>query len=383
MHGSDGGVAGSRPREEEVLAGPTTDAVAKMGTVAAAAPPDCRAATLGVPELIRSFVASNPGTVAAYVALVLASTAVGLAGVAKFAALLSLHVSLAQQDGAFKALAALACLFVLQRLIAFGADRLKTMMAADFRRDTTTRLVTTVLEANRAAVLAVEPARYMLYVDSTARAAESMFEACVGTFLPNLVMLTGAAGFMLFVDFRCGLVFVAGLCAVAAVLYLNKDRVHRLADTVERAARHDEQCTDDALERVSTASAGGALHLGVGVGARKLAEARKKLGFAAGLVNLAASGVVIACALLLMFIAVSSVGRRDVEITALLTLIWLVGASGTWLSALAFTGVDVVADLGRCAAHALAHGAHASAHSAHASAHSVRASSEPPDPTKQ
>ena len=346
---SDKGKPAPGQRDAGATSGVNTGAIAVANSGA-----ERSTGIIGVAHLIQGYLASDPGTVAAYLALVLASTATGIAGVAKFAALLSLNVSVANKDGAFKALAALACLFVLQRLLTYGADRLHFMLSAHFCRDTTTKLVTNVLDANRTAVVGAGPLQYTAHVDATARAAACLFDACVGTYLPCLLMLTCAAGYIFYLDFRCGLVFVAAACAVAAVLFVSKDQVGQQAVAAEQAMWVFDARMAEVLARVSIDSADSAQHREMVSTAHSLAKAQMDLGATESMVNLVASGVVIACALLLMFMAVRKVGMRDVEVTAVLTLIFLVGTSRTWLATLTSTSVDVLSQMGRCSANTLA-----------------------------
>ena len=310
----------------------------------------------GAVGLITGYVAHEPGLVAAYLGLLAAATVTGIIGLTKFTAALANHVSESDKGAAMKALAIVACLTVMLVLTTYGADCLHGTLSANFKRFATGKLVAKVLDANRITLLDVAPERYIAYVDSASRASYRLFSACIGTYLPNTVMLLCITGYMFFLDYKCGLVFAAGMGIVLLIFFLNKDRVGERARRAQVAALQANTHVSNVLSCVGTVSSKStqqeelsAVELSLDARTSAALDLDRNL----GLLNLVSVGAVAACVVLLMFIAVAKVGAPATTATAVLAIISLASTSKSRLSSLATTNIDLATEIGRYSASVL------------------------------
>jgi ABC-type multidrug transport system fused ATPase/permease subunit len=324
----------------------------------------------GIWELIRTYAASEPGTVAGFVVLLTAATVTGVVGLTKASATLSLQVSRVQKEAATVTVAVLIGLLVVLRLLTYGVDSVDRVMSTQFRESTTARLVHDVVAANRTTLQDVHPMRYRAYVEASVASSFHVFEACVKTYLPNLLMMLVTGAYLFYLDVRYGVALVVCVAVAAAAFLVQKRHLEKATHIAETQAHGADTFTYDVLSCMDTVVARNTHEQEMASVQRTLhasAQRTRELGLAMDTANLVMSGAVITAVAIITLIGVRKLDSAA-SVPAVLTMLGLVGSLRYRIGSMAAANTTVVHQVGRFAAHSLPPHLHSHTSSLHAEA---------------
>jgi ABC-type multidrug transport system fused ATPase/permease subunit len=308
-------------------------------------------------ELIRAYAASDPWTVAGFVVLLTAATAVGVIGLTKATATLSFQVSTGAKRAAIITVGVLVLLMVVQRLLMFGVDRLDHAMSTQFREFTTARLMRDVVETNRTTLHDVHPLRYRAYVEASVASSFQVFDACLKTYLPNGVMLVALAAYLFYLDVRYGAALLATLAFAVLAFFAHKDHLAQKTREAEARSHAATTFTYDVLSCIDTVVAKNT-HVqelaGVEAALRESAEGTRALGLTMDVGNLVMSGAIIAGVAVITLIGVTKLGMGT-SAPAVLAMLGLVSTLRYRIGSIAAANSAIVGQTSRFEANALPH----------------------------
>ena len=309
----------------------------------------------GILDLIKAYVVSDPVTVTAFVLLLVAATALGVVGLTKVSAALSLQVSTAQKESATKTVGIFVLVLVVLRLMAFGVDRLDQSMSTQFKKFATARVLRNVVDANRTTLQGVNPMQYHVHVEVSVMSSLNVFEACIRSYLPSAVILLATGAYLFYLDVRYGAVLVAGVALAALAFFVHRSRLAEATRAAETQARHAETFTYNVISCMDTVVARNMQEqevANIAAALHKSAQRTRDLGLAMDVGNLVMSGAIIAAVGIIIIIGVRKLDNAAAA-PAVLAMIGLAGMLRQHMGSVASTSTALVNQISRYGAHAL------------------------------
>ena len=206
-----------------------------------------------VKSLIFGFVQENRKKIAGYACLLFLGTVFSIVGITKVSAALYKNVSTGQRRTAIQLLCAIIVLSLSVTAINFGIDRLEGYIQPSFRRYVKLHLLEKVFQKNRQRYLDnILPIRYRSFVSATSQSTYHLFSNIIRTYIPNSILLIIMTGFLFYLSWKYGLVFLlcVGICVL--IFYLKQNSIVQLSSNAEKVSRSGDAFTFDILSSLQT-----------------------------------------------------------------------------------------------------------------------------------
>lgn len=206
-----------------------------------------------VKDLILGFVKEHKGQIAGYAVLLFIGTLLSVVGITKISAALYKAVSGENKALSYKLLVAIIVISLVVTGVNFSIDRLEGKIAPSFQEYVKINLLTKVFDTNRKRYLDnILPIRYRAYVSATSQSTYYLFNSIIRTYTPNIILLLVLTGFLFYLDWKYGSIFVAGVTVCAGIFLLRQRKVVQLSTDAEKQKRYTDGFTFDVVSSLRT-----------------------------------------------------------------------------------------------------------------------------------
>lgn len=309
-----------------------------------------------VVDLIKEYVTENPGTIALYLVMLMASTILSIVGVTRATASMYEHTTRGKKLPAMKMLGIIVALTVVISALSYGVDYLDNRMAPRFRQFATNSVVKEIFDANKMSFLDVIPMRYRAYLKSTAQSTYQIFFTFIKTYIPNIILALCLLAYLFYLDYRYGIVFLVGGAAVTITFLANKNQIMRNTRNVEVQARSADIFTYDVLSCLNTVVSKNTLdqeHENIKMALEKATQKHIEMNQKFDNLNYMLVAFIVVLAFVVMWLAIDKLSQGPAVVTSVLTALSLMATLRTKMTSISTANLNVVTEFGKYNANVL------------------------------
>lgn len=300
-----------------------------------------------VRKLILGFIRENRGQIAVYAVLLFVGTLLSVVGITKVSAALYKSVSGEDKKMSFKLLLAIIVLSLCVTGTNFFIDRLEGAIAPNFQKYVKLHLLAKIFETNRKRYLDnILPIRYRAFVSATSNSTYYLFNSIIRTYAPNIILLVIMTGFLCYLDWKYGSIFIAGVTICAAVFLLRQRNVVKLSTDAEKQRRYTDGFTFDVVSSLRTVVARDTIDKEMNTIQNEITKATQMhitMNHRTDDLNYTINLTVAIVIFIIMFIAISKIGTKA-KIVNILAALSLMGSLRVKLTGLSSTNVAAVSE---------------------------------------
>jgi ABC-type multidrug transport system fused ATPase/permease subunit len=315
-----------------------------------------------ITTLLKEFCGRNKGPIAGYVLLLLIATVISLVAITRTTAKLYKSVSGDDRSTSLTLLIALLILTMVLTMTNWAIDYIENRLMPRFHEFVRGRVTNDIIDANETNMMTNTNAlRFRAYVSATTASTTMVFNSIVKQYVPKIMMAVVLIGFLLYLSWEFGMVFLVGAGMLAGVFALNRRNMLANSRHVETKIRYADTFAFDVLKNLQTVVAKGqiaaeksAIDAQLMAAASAQIESNQKFDNISYILN----GMLAAMVMVTMALAIRKLGAggKDSEavVFSVLTALSLMVKLQAKMTALNNTNLAMVQSVGRYDANVLA-----------------------------